>query len=264
MRTVVLIVGFLIVHPATTAQFSYGHFDTTFAVSARVFSVSGLAISKRPVTIVSQIDESTGADTVARFPCISQELLVRYRPEFAKATHYSIDESVNISAVAVHNERIWVGFTFYDGEGVTGVGGIGYYDFADGTVGLLRHPGLLDVSIAQLLVNDDTIYVKTFNCGELGEGTGHGVVAISRATLQANARIPPGGTVVWDKDGELQHNTRYLSPIDSLIHQRDLSPVDLPPWSRRAQRAIEGGGPEAHMRQTLQSDLQSCTPKPGY
>jgi hypothetical protein len=264
MRISMLIIGLLIVHPVGRAQFFDEHFDTTLTVSGQVFSVAGLAIARLVGSNASQIDDATWVDTTACFPCVSQALLVRYRPEFAKAEYYSIDEAEHISAVAVHNDRIWVAFSFYNGEGVTGLGGIGYYELADGAVGLLRHPGLLDVSIAELLVNDDTIYAKTFGSGELGVGTGHGLVAISRATLQAIARVPAGGDVVWDKDGEWQHNTSYRAPIGSLVHQRDLIPIELPPWSKERRRAIEEIGPDGFMKQTLQSDLATCMPKPEY
>jgi hypothetical protein len=54
--------------------------------------------------------------------------------------------------------RVWIGKGFYDGEGLTGVGGIGYFDRSTKKFTFLRIPEVVDWSTAGLLVEGDTLW----------------------------------------------------------------------------------------------------------
>jgi hypothetical protein len=64
-----------------------------------------------------------------------------------------------VGGYEVAGDRIWFGKSFYDGEGTTGVGGIGYYDTKTRRFSMLDIPQLADWSVSALLVEDDAIWI---------------------------------------------------------------------------------------------------------
>lgn len=90
---------------------------------------------------------------------------------------------------------LWFGKAFYDGEGMSGVGGFGYFD-AGASQFVIYSPHLIrDSSVSAVLVENDRIWLGLFNRGEWGS-TGHGVVQFTHSG-QALGRIsltePVGG-----------------------------------------------------------------------
>jgi hypothetical protein len=57
--------------------------------------------------------------------------------------------------------RIWFGKTFYDGEGHTGVGAIGYFNTDQKKFTFLRIPEVIGVSISAILVEDAVLWAGT-------------------------------------------------------------------------------------------------------
>lgn len=55
--------------------------------------------------------------------------------------------------------RIWFGKTFYDGEGSSGVGGVGYFDTVESTFTFLKIPELAAWSVSSLLLDDQTLWI---------------------------------------------------------------------------------------------------------
>lgn len=55
--------------------------------------------------------------------------------------------------------RIWFGKIFYDGEGTTGVGGIGYFDTKTSRYVFVRIPMLTEWSVSALLIEDQTAWI---------------------------------------------------------------------------------------------------------
>ncbi|HYF38409.1 MAG TPA: hypothetical protein VD930_01890, partial [Gemmatimonadales bacterium] len=55
--------------------------------------------------------------------------------------------------------RIWFGKIFYDGEGTSGVGGLGYFDTSTSRYSFVRVPGLADWSVSAILIEADTAWI---------------------------------------------------------------------------------------------------------
>jgi hypothetical protein len=59
----------------------------------------------------------------------------------------------------VVGSRIWLGKTFYDGEGWSGVGGFGYFDTKTSRYTWLDIPELADWSVSALLIEEDAAWI---------------------------------------------------------------------------------------------------------
>ena len=64
-----------------------------------------------------------------------------------------------IGPIQLVGEKIWFGVTFYDGEGYTGVGGIGTFDTKTRSYQLVYIPALADLSVSALLVDGDEVWL---------------------------------------------------------------------------------------------------------
>ncbi len=92
---------------------------------------------------------------------------------------YSIDEE--IGPVQVEGELLWFGKTFYDGEGLSGVGGVGYFSPADRRFHIFTSPEIADWSVSTLLVQRDAVWLALHARGEYGDGPG-GVLRFDKRT----------------------------------------------------------------------------------
>lgn len=68
--------------------------------------------------------------------------------------------------------RIWFGKTFYDGEGITGVGGLGYFDLSKKAFSFLRIPQVVDWSVSALLVKGQQLWAGLERRSEGAEVSG--------------------------------------------------------------------------------------------
>jgi|GEM_PF-2659581 len=59
----------------------------------------------------------------------------------------------------VDGSRIWFGKTFYDGEGTSGVGGVGYFDTINSKYTFLKIPELAPWSVSALLLDDQILWI---------------------------------------------------------------------------------------------------------
>jgi hypothetical protein len=64
-----------------------------------------------------------------------------------------------LGPVQMDSARIWFGKTFYDGEGESGVGGVGYFDMAKSTYTFLKIPEMAPWSVSALLVDDQVVWI---------------------------------------------------------------------------------------------------------
>jgi hypothetical protein len=82
------------------------------------------------------------------------------RPERVKDGYDSTSGiGETIGPLQVDSSRIWFGKSFYDGEGESGVGGVGYFDTSNSTYTFLKIPELAPWSGSALLVKDQTVWM---------------------------------------------------------------------------------------------------------
>jgi hypothetical protein len=101
--------------------------------------------------------------------------------EFAKARPARVRQGYSsdvvtleetVGAWQIADGRIWFGKTFYDGEGYTGVGGIGYFDISKKAFSFLRIPQIVDWSVSALLVKDQVLWAGLEGRPEAAEFSG--------------------------------------------------------------------------------------------
>jgi hypothetical protein len=78
----------------------------------------------------------------------------------------------HVGAYVIADGRIWFGKAFYDGEGTTGVGGIGFFEPASRKYTLLRLPEVAYWSVSTLLVNGQIIWAGLVNHPEGADNPG--------------------------------------------------------------------------------------------
>jgi hypothetical protein len=78
-------------------------------------------------------------------------------------------------------DKLWFGKTFYDGEGNSGVGGLGYFDAADRQYHLFVPPEFANYSVSAIRVEPDAVWLGIFQSGEYG-GSPAGVLRYDRKT----------------------------------------------------------------------------------
>lgn len=86
----------------------------------------------------------------------SVEEVMRYR-----AMSYKPDEvEQKISACTQHGDDVYFGISFYEGEGTTGVGGIGKYNVKTKQVEVRRLSPLLDTSVIALAYDGEDLWIS--------------------------------------------------------------------------------------------------------
>jgi len=211
-------------------------------------------------------DSLGGARALAHFPKPSVELLLQYRPQIIG--HFGYDEDNEefrsrlgeiesaISVATLANNKIWTGFSFYEGEGDEGYGGIGFYDLQTGEIGVLRHPALVNHSVRDLMITDETIYVATIDEFELSREAGNGLVIIDRKTLQVSALAPPGTSVVWHRDGGENTALFYDKSIYEILADRRFVSKKVEGWNPNDFITALNLGLERYMIQIAEQERQ--------
>ena len=85
----------------------------------------------------------------------------RARPERVSDGYDSAETGIeeNIGPFQVVGDRIWFGKTFYDGEGTTGVGGVGYFDTSRSAYTLLKIREVVQWSVSAILVENQSVWI---------------------------------------------------------------------------------------------------------
>lgn len=117
--------------------------------------------------------------------------------EFARARPRRVEDGYDsqntsfeekIGAVAREGRRVWIGKTFYDGEGLSGVGDIGYIE--NGRVTFLHVAEAADYSIDTMLVEPSRIWAALVSHPEGADYSG-GLLEYDRLTGAVQVfRIP--------------------------------------------------------------------------
>lgn len=112
----------------------------------------------------------------------------------------------------VEGGRLWFGKTFYNGEGMTGVGGFGYFDAATAAYRLLSPPEIRKWSVSAILVEPECVWLGLYHRGEYGNYPG-GLLRWDRKS--ATVRVFKVETVVT---GMVEAGgTLYLGATDGIV-----------------------------------------------
>jgi rhodanese-related sulfurtransferase len=206
---------------------------------------------------------------LAQFPKPTIDLLLRYRPRLVEQYGFDEDnaafrnevdhvESI-ISAAALAEGKIWVGFSFYQSRRRQGYGGIGFYDLATGKLGVLRHPALVNHSVRDLMVTEEMIFAATVAEFELSRETGNGLVMIDRKNLQVRALVPRGTPVIWHKDGGENAALYYDKSIPEMLEDRRFIPKQVEGWEPVELGAALNLGLEGYMIQGVEQERPGTT-----
>jgi hypothetical protein len=120
--------------------------------------------------------------TAHPMPNSSYQDFANARPRRVRDGYREGDTKINESAAAWQrvDGGIWFGKTFYDGEGSSGVGDVGFLS-SDGQYTWLRLSEMADWSASALLLESSTIWVARVNKGE-GELLSGGLLEYDRRT----------------------------------------------------------------------------------
>lgn len=112
--------------------------------------------------------------------------------EFARARPKRVEDGYSRKDTGIGEEfgpyqrvgsRIWFGKTFYDGEGVTGVGGFGFFDIPTSTYRFLPMKEMAEWSVSAILVEDRYAWIGLVGHPEGADYSG----GLLRYDLQAGA-----------------------------------------------------------------------------
>jgi hypothetical protein len=159
------------------------------ALDAGMFGLGGrfqLESSKDDFGMRSHgILEKLGPDRSKFYPLpqSTAEKYVRLRPEDVRINPLTPDRYERqevIGPYQIEGARIWFGNSYYDGEGMRGVGAFGYFDTSTRKYTLFSPPEVARHEISAILVEPDRVWIALDRFGE----------DISRS---------PGGLVRWNR-----------------------------------------------------------------
>ncbi len=108
-------------------------------------------------------------------PVTDLQTLARLRPtavrdEFGPREVAEIND--HMGPYQLVGNDLWFGKTFYDGEGLTGVGGFGYFDLVARRFVILTPPAIVNWSVSAILVESDAIWLGLVNRPEGADNPG--------------------------------------------------------------------------------------------
>ena len=114
--------------------------------------------------------------------------------------------------IHVVGDRLWFGKTFYDGEGATGIGGVGYFDTTTSKYTFLTVPEIVGWSVSAILVEGKDLWIGLVRHPEGADYSG----GVLRHDLQT------GTTTKYDvKDVILSikrwNNSTYMATQNGLL-----------------------------------------------
>ena len=177
--------------------------DLSFANDAQAqavlgISADGLASLRARRVFAARLDDAADRALppllAARPPQSTYLEFARARPKRVENGYLEDSTSIN-ETVGPYQEGpdgFWFGKTFYDGEGASGVGGIGSVNAA-GVYQMIRIPELFDWSVSALLVEGDTIWAARVAHPEGGDRSG-GLLEYNRSSHRA--RVHPVSDVI--------------------------------------------------------------------
>jgi len=116
-------------------------------------------------------------------PQSTREKYIRLRPEDVQINPFAPDQYERqevIGPYQIEDNRIWFGNSYYDGEGMKGVGEFGYFDTSNRRYTLFSPPEVARYEISAILVEPNRVWIALDRFGE----------DVSKA---------PGGLVRWNR-----------------------------------------------------------------
>lgn len=117
----------------------------------------------------------------------------------------------NIGPFQVAEKRLWFGKTFYDAEGMAGMGGFGYFDTEAGKYALYSPPEVRRWSVSAILIERDAIWLALVHRGEYGDNSG-GVLRWDRGSGKVTRFAMPAVTSVITR----YRNKLYFATSDGI------------------------------------------------
>lgn len=141
----------------------------------------------------------------------------RARPEHAEWVP-APEIRVDVGPVTAHEGRVWFGLTFYDGEGLDGVGGIGWFDPASREAEMIYPDALADWSVSAIAGADGEIVLGLARYPEGATvGGGIGRYEIAGGTLRTLDLPGVVGALAVREDTTYALSTRGLF----VVHGED-------------------------------------------
>jgi hypothetical protein len=141
----------------------------------------------------------------------------RARPDDARTPmqHDPAEMNEQIGPHQLEGGRLWFGKTFYNGEGLTGVGGFGYFDMATASYHLMAPPEIAAWSVSAILVEPDSVWLALEHRGEYGNYPG-GLLRWDRKTAGVQHWDVPSVAGSIARGGE----AIYLGATDGIVSLR--------------------------------------------
>lgn len=113
----------------------------------------------------------------------------------------TVEIEEHIGPYQVEGDRLWFGKRFYDGEGVTGVGGFGYFDAISRSYKLYAPREIWPWSVSALLVMPDAVWLGLVHYGEGADAS--------------------GGLLHWDGTTALVHHFDLKVEVNQIVRGQD-------------------------------------------
>ncbi len=138
-----------------------------------------------PLIVERQNDGANSRELSYPLPQSDLQTWLAARPDEAKSPIRPNPAELNeqIGPHQMEGDRIWFGKTFYNAEGLSGVGGFGYFDTATHSYQLYAPAEILSWSVSAILVEPDSIWLALYRRGEYGNTPG-GLICWERRTQQ--------------------------------------------------------------------------------
>ena len=137
------------------------------------------------------IVETLGANQTEFYPLpqSTAEKYIRLRPEDLRINPFTPDRYERqevIGPYQIEDGRIWFGNSYYDGEGMRGVGAFGYFDTATRRYTLFSPPDVARYEISAILVEPDRVWIALDQFGEDISISPSGLVRWNRMTHETH------------------------------------------------------------------------------
>lgn len=129
------------------------------------------------------VDRAGGRTKYYWLPQSSYDEFARARPEQVRNGYGRQDTTIDetIGPWQIVDGTLWFAKSFYDGEGVKGVGGFGYFDTDEPKYHIYSPQEMADWSASAMLVEPQTVYLALAANGEYGT-VGGGLLRFDRAS----------------------------------------------------------------------------------